>query len=131
MVEYFDAELSGAKAGPDIEANGYYLQAGWIVTGERRAYKTSSGTLDKVSPNKRGGAWEVFARYDSLDVTDSEISPLIDIDGGEANTTTLGVNWYPTSNVKAAFNYIHAQTDNEIGGKDDGDAVAFRLQYIF
>lgn len=131
MAEYFAAKLSAVEDGPDIEATGYYLQAGWIVTGERRAYKTSSGALDKVSPNKGGGAWEVFARYDDLDVTDSEASPLIDIDGGAGNTVTLGVNWYATSNVKAALNVIHAQTDNTIGGEDGGDAVALRLQYVF
>ncbi|MGI9294744.1 MAG: porin [Pseudomonadales bacterium] len=52
-------------------------------------------------------------------------------DGGEGDTVTLGVNWYARSNVKAALNYIHARTDNEIGAEGSGDAVALRLQYLF
>lgn len=132
MAEYLAGELRAADDEPDIEATGYYLQAGWIVTGERRAYKTSNGSLDKVSPNdKRSGAWEVFARYDNLDVTDTEVSQLVDIDGGKGHSATLGVNWYSGSNIKVALNYIHAKTDSEIGGEDGGDAVALRLQYVF
>ncbi len=39
MAEYFSGELQGIDATPDIEASGYYLQTGWVVTGESRDYK--------------------------------------------------------------------------------------------
>ena len=131
MSEYFDGEISGAAGAPELEANGYYVTAGWIVTGEQREYKTGDGTFGKIKPANPGGAWELFARYDFLDVSDTAANPLIAIDAGDASTITAGVNWYATSGVKVALNYVHAETDEAIGGEDSGDAIAVRMQYLF
>ncbi|MCF7980993.1 MAG: porin [Pseudomonadales bacterium] len=131
MAEYFDGEVTGASNLPDLAADGYYFQAGWIVTGESRKYKNGIAAFDSVKPKGANGAWEVFARYDSLDVTGSDSSPLIDLTGEEADTITLGVNWYMNSAVKIAVNYVHAETDVEKSGEDDGDALTARLQIAF
>lgn len=130
QFEYFSAEVSGANA-PDLEADGYYLQAGWTLTGEQRSYKNSLGAFDKIKPAGAGGAWELFARYDALDVSDTEPNAAISTDGGDANTLTLGVNWYMNSHVKIALNYIRAETDQLINGEDDGDALVGRFQFLF
>ncbi len=131
MAEYFDGEISGASGTPDLEADGYYLQAGWIVTGENRSYKNGIAAFDKVKPKGKGGAWEVFARYDSLDVTGGDASPLVDFTGEEAQTLTLGVNWYVSPAVKIALNYVHAETEVKKSGEDDGDALTARLQIAY
>lgn len=136
MSEYFDGEISGAAGAPEIEANGYYVQAGWVITGEQRAYKTSDGIFDKIKPANPGGAWEVFARYDFLDVSDTAADPLVVIDAGDASTITAGVNWYATSGVKIALNFVHAETDEKFFGangkaEDSGNAIAARVQYLF
>ena len=131
MAEYFDGEVSGASNLPDLAADGYYFQAGWVVTGEKRKYKNEIAAFDSVKPNGANGAWEIFARYDSLDVTGSDASPLVDLTGEEAETITLGVNWYVSSAVKIALNYVHAETDVAISGEDDGDALTARLQIAF
>ncbi len=131
MAEYFSGKLHGADASPDIKATGYYLQGGWIVTGESRDYKTSNGSFGKVAANRDIGAWEVFARYDKLDTSDSGTDPLLDIEGGKGDTVTLGVNWYANRDVKVAVNYVYARTDDEIGGEDSGNALVLRLQYLF
>lgn len=129
MAEYFDGEVSGSGSTPDLEADGYSLQLGWIVTGEHRSYKTAIGAFDKVKPSSADGAWEVFARFDTLDVDNS--NPLIDSGVEEADTLTLGVNWYMNSNVKVALNYVNVETDGEINTEDDGDALVARLQFAF
>ncbi|MGI9287975.1 MAG: OprO/OprP family phosphate-selective porin [Pseudomonadales bacterium] len=131
MSEYFDGEISGAPGAPEIEANGYYVTAGWVITGEQRGYKTAEGVFDKIKPANPVGAWEVFARYDFLDVSDTAASPQIAIDAGDASTITAGVNWYATNGVKVALNFVHAETDEAIGGEDSGDAIALRMQYLF
>jgi len=131
MAEYFDGEVSGASGASDLEADGYYLQAGWIVTGESRAYKNGIAAFDKVKPKSPGGAWELFARYDSLDVTGSDADPLVEFSGEESDTLTLGVNWYFNPAVKIAFNYVHAETDTLIADEDDGDAFTARLQIAY
>jgi len=131
MAEYFDGEISGANGAPDIEADGYYVQAGYILTGESRSYKTGIGAFDKVKPSGPGGAWEVFARYDELDVSDNNNLPPVQLIGDTGNTLTMGVNWYANELVKIAVNYVHAETDEEIGGEDDGDAIVGRIQFAF
>ncbi len=131
MAEYFDGEVSGESGAPDLNADGYYVQAAWIVTGESRKYKNNIGAFGKVQPKGQNGAWEVFARYDSLDTTQSDDSPLVQLTGEEAETLTLGVNWYMTSAVKVALNYVHAETDEAINNEDDGDALTARLQIAF
>jgi phosphate-selective porin OprO and OprP len=131
MAEYFDGEISGANGAPDIEADGYYVQLGWILTGETRSYKTDIAAFDKVKPSGPDGAWEVFARYDELDVSDTDNIPPVQLIGETGNTLTLGVNWYANELVKIALNYVHAETDEEISGEDDGDAVVGRIQFAF
>ena len=131
MSEYFEGEIAGAEGAPDLEANGYYVTVGWAITGEQREYKTSDSTFDKIKPANSGGAWEVFARYDFLDVSDTALSPLVGISAGDASSITAGVNWYVNSDVKVALNYVHVETDETIDDEDSGDAIALRLQYLF
>ncbi len=126
--EYFDGEIDVDDFPVTIEADGYYLQAGYILTGESRSYKTGIGAFDKVKPAADSGAWEVFARFDNLNVDNS--AP-VSVTAGEADTLTLGVNWYLNSMIKVALNYVNVETDMPINGEDDGDAIAARLQVVF
>ena len=127
-AEYFDGEIDVDDIDVTVEADGYYLQAGYILTGESRSYKTGSAVFDKVKPAGERGAWEVFARYDSLDVDNP--SP-VSVTAGEAETLTLGINWYLNPMVKMAVNYVNVETDTAINGEDDGDAIVGRLQLAF
>ena len=132
MAEYFEGEVEapGNVAGSDdIEVDGYYVQASYFLTGENRKYKTDSASFDKVKPSSADGAWEIFARMSELN---ADMGSNIALTGGEdAQTTTLGVNYYMNSNVKIALNYVNAETDAPIGGEDDGDAIVGRLQIAF
>mgnify|MGYP000172993338 CR=1 FL=1 len=49
----------------DASRKGLYVQAGWIVTGESRPYK--SGVFKRVKPGNSSGAWEVVVRYEDGD----------------------------------------------------------------
>ncbi len=131
MAEYFDGEISGAAGAPDIEADGYSVQLGWILTGETRSYKPEIAAFDKIKPSSPDGAWEIFTRYDELDVSDNDNVAPVQLIGETGNTLTLGVNWYANELVKVALNYVHAETDEEIGGEDNGDAIVSRIQFAF
>ncbi|MFA5629872.1 MAG: porin [Porticoccaceae bacterium] len=128
MAEYFDGEIDVDGTSYTIEADGYYVTAGYILTGEKREYSTSSGAFGGVKPASAGGAWEVFARYDALDVDNS--LPIA-VSGEKADSWTLGVNWYMNSLMKLSVNYVNVSTDARIGGEDDGDAIVARLQVAF
>lgn len=123
----------------DIEADGFYVQAAYTLTGEARGYKL--GRFDALKPqNKQIGAWEVFYRYDDFTVEDSNAVTSLTRDAGdtEAKVHNLGVNWYVNEAVKLSGVYVMAKTDNVYNaadgvrtGDDDGDGFVFRAQYVF
>jgi len=132
MAEYFTGEIDAPDSvagSDDIEVDGYYVQAGYFLTGESRKYKTSIAAFDKVKPANASGAWEVFGRYSMMN---ADTGSNIKLTGGEdARVMTLGVNYYMNSNVKLALNYVKSETDAPINGEDDGDAIVGRLQFVF
>lgn len=88
----------------DPELHGYYFQAAYFLTGERRPYRTG-GTFDRVRPRANfldggPGAWEVGVRYAKIDLTEGVIQP-----PGELSDVTLGVNWYWNPHVRWMFNF--------------------------
>jgi phosphate-selective porin OprO/OprP len=110
-----DREISTNE---DLDFSGFYVEGGWFLTGESMNYKPSKGIYRRVTPKgivgKGGiGAWQVAMRYSSLDLTDE------DIIGGEEENFTLGLNWYATSNIRFAANYVNVLDVD--GGTNDGD----------
>ncbi len=131
MAEYYDGEIDAPEGvvSDDLEADGYYVQVGYVLTGESRKYKKSSASFGKIKPKSESGAWEVFARIDHISADDGTNINLVG--GDDADALTLGVNWYANSNVKLSLNYVSVETDEDINGDDDGDAITARLQYAF
>ena len=90
--EYTVAEADNAAIG-DPSFDGWYVQAGYLLTGEIRPYDTKNGAFKRLSPKQnfgkggRGG-WEVAVRYSTLDLNDAGIQ------GGELEDLSLAVNWY-------------------------------------
>ena len=73
------------------------------MTGESHAsgYRLSSGEFKGIKPtnyfdlsNGGIGAWELSARYASIDLNDGDIT------GGKEDALSLGVNWYINQNVR-------------------------------
>ncbi len=119
----------------DVDVDGYYVQASYFLTGEQRGYKGEAGKFDKVKPKGPRGAWELVAKYE-----DGEVDADVLDDDAEYELLTLGVNWYPTNNVKFMLNYLDADTEGfsstdgallDTIGEEDGNAVSFRAQYAF
>ncbi|MCC6073858.1 OprO/OprP family phosphate-selective porin [Pseudomonas sp. GCM10022188] len=136
--EYLQRTLEADAAAEDIEADGFYVQAAYTLTGEARDYKL--GKFDKIKPaNKQTGAWEVFYRYDDFTVEDDNglsltngtfVREVGEVDGKAHN---LGVNWYANEAVRVSATYVKATTDgitNSVGD-DDGDGFVLRAQYAF
>ena len=78
--EYIHADISRENGMSGVDFDGAYVQGSWFLTGEHRAYNARKGIFDAVKPNdpfSRGrgaGAWEVAARYSTLDLTDGGIT---------------------------------------------------------
>jgi len=100
----------------DLDFHGWYVQAAYFLTGESRKYK--KGAFGSITPKsvvgRNGfGAWQLAARYSLIDLNDN------DIDGGEAENVTIGLNWIPTPTLRFSGNYV--RTLNIDGGLYDGD----------
>lgn len=130
--EYVRTWVARALEGnPDLSFDGWYLEGSWILTGESRPYRADSATMGGIRPKgivgKGGwGAWQLAVRFSSLDLSDE------DIDGGRQQNLTLGLNWYPTPNIRFMTNYVRVLDLK--GGAFDGvepDAFQARAQFHF
>lgn len=123
QAEYTRASVERDNAG-DVDFDGWYLQSSYFLTGESRPYK--NGVFGGIKPNHRIGeggigAWEVAIRYSSLDLNDG------DIRGGEADSMTLGLNWYPVPMLRFSADYVHV-LDIDGGPYDGQEPKVFQVR---
>jgi len=134
-AEYTVAESdSVAFAADDPTFDGGYVQVGCFLTDDRRRYKTSSGTFDRMKPGKNFGegggigAWEVAVRYSAADLSDAlPNDPL----AGELEDVSLGLNWYPNPATRVMLDYVMAGPDLEAADAGSADFVTLRVQLDF
>lgn len=130
-------------AGDTVTLPSYYVQFGYILTGEVRPYNKANAVLGRIKPKhpfERGcgwGAWEVAARYSYIDL--NPIAPYSSggagllpgqPPGGALNDMTLGLNWYLNNNLKVQFQYVRAMLNTSVASSST-DIVAFRTQLDF
>lgn len=115
VSEYIQANVRSTTFNDPV-FKGYYLVASYTITGEMRPYNKRSGVFKRVNVangiNTGGwGALEVYSRWSSIDLADQSI------DGGEMNTFSIGINWYPVSAIQANVNYRYSTLDRlgEVG----------------
>jgi len=82
------------------------------------------GRFRGISPSKRGGAWELTARYSHIDLDDGGVR------GGTEDNFTLGLNWYANEHLRIMSNYIKVRSERR-GDSDDPDILLVRAQITF
>jgi len=135
QAEYLTMDVSRDNGAPDADFSGWYAQAGYILTGESRPYKVSSGTFGRIKPkspfdieNGGWGAFEVVGRYSNTDLNDTGAGIL----GGELDVITGGINWYVNNNIRVMANYRLAETDqNGVVPNDEPKSFTLRTQFDF
>jgi phosphate-selective porin OprO/OprP len=120
--------IQASTSSPTVaDFGGWYVQAGWFITGETRPYKRSEGVFDRVKPNADflsgggAGAWEVALRYGSLDLSDRLVN------GGEQDGFGVALNWYLNPASRLMLDWV--STDLE--GSGNADFLLLRLQVDF
>lgn len=121
QAEYMRSTVDTNSFG-DLDFDGWYVQGSFFLTDDHRPYDFKPGDFDKVTPKasvgKGGyGAWELAARYETLDLGDADVLP--GNNAGEIDNMTLGVNWYATRNVRFTVNY------NQVMDISDGAFAGF------
>ncbi|NCF99121.1 MAG: hypothetical protein GWP39_06365 [Planctomycetia bacterium] len=111
QAEFVQSSLDAA------EATSWYLQGSYFLTGESRAYKTSSGIFSRVKPNNNygpdgTGAIEVALRIQEMDLEEM-------LAGETAEAVSIGVNWHLNPNARVMFNLVNAApSENSAYGND-------------
>jgi phosphate-selective porin OprO and OprP len=107
----------------DPDFGGYYVEASWFATGERRRYAPGNAAFQAprapLMPfDGRGGwgAWELALRYSHTDLNYREgvratAADPVSLRGGEQSILGAGLNWYLNPNVKLMFNYLRVDVD--------------------
>ena len=128
QAEYISTSVNRDGAS-DLDFDGWYVEMAYFLTGESRQYK--HGKFAKPLPQSNVGeggmgAWQLALRYSTLDLSDGLI------EGGEVDTMTLGLNWFPTPTLRFTANYVDVLDVD--GGPNDGlesSVLQLRSQWAF
>jgi phosphate-selective porin OprO/OprP len=117
--------------GTEGTANGAYVHVSWFLTGENRRFEKFGQHGPQFGRNKprenfsakpgawKPGAWELKARWSHLDLNN--------LQRGQYNDLSVGVNWYWSDRVRMMMDWIHPITsDDAIFGATESDIVGLR-----
>jgi phosphate-selective porin OprO/OprP len=134
------ADLPGLS---NVNFDGGYGEVSYAITGEARAYNPGSASYGGLTPlhpfSLTGGglgAIELAGRVSVVDLND-QLATANGVAGGRQTVYTAGLNWYPNSNVRFMFNYLHGDISKQISALNSGnsgssfDAFAMRTQIAF
>jgi phosphate-selective porin OprO and OprP len=134
MGEYFHYSIDRIGA-PSVDFNGGYVDASYSFGG-RRHYKAGAGGYTGVIPDAplswSEGGWgavELAARYSIVDLNDLGVTT--PIGGGEQQTYTIGMNYYPNDNLRFMLDLEHVDVSVPAGFSGKGasfDEIGFRTQ---
>ncbi len=95
-----------------------YVQAGWMILGEKQNYNKTTGLAAAASPK----SLEVLARYDHLNLHE----------GGQQNDVTVGINYFFNKYINVKANYIFAANKDKNGdNKLNHNLMQLRMQFSF
>ena len=123
QAEWKVAPIRSTEKG-DPQFEGWYAYGSYFLTGENRAYRSTG--FQRLRPfrnfldNGGLGAWELAARYSTLDLASRGIDNAdAPIKGTRLNNLTFALNWYWNPMTLMRFTLIRADIH------DYGDVWAF------
>jgi phosphate-selective porin OprO/OprP len=120
--------------GDAVNANGAYVHLSYFLTGENRIYERFGqhgaqfgrnqpySNVFAVDGCRSWGAWEAKIRTSYLD--------LDQVDAGQYQDLTIGMNWYWSDRTRVMFDWIHPWTTQEtVFGTAEADILAVRFDW--
>jgi phosphate-selective porin OprO and OprP len=122
-----DIQRQSGSGQSDLFFDGWYAQGGWLLTGESRPYDSQRGIFLPIKPDGKYGAFELAFRFSTVDLNDEIVV------GGDADLITAAINWYITSRIRLAFNYIDVLSLDGAGPADNDEpsVLTARAQVVF
>ncbi len=117
----------------DFDAQGYYVDFYWSITGEPRAYRGNQGSFGPVAPARpvtAGGPGHLMlsARYDFVDLSDDAFAAAT---RGEQSAYAIGLDWIPIDHVRFKLNYALSEMDRTGPATVDEEAQVLTLRTQF
>ncbi len=124
--EYFDVDRITPVGSPILSNphfEGWYVEGGWMLTGEMRHYNPQTASFDGPTIthpfDPAAGSWgavELAARFSDMDLnyhdTPEGTAPALDaIRGGDTKIVSAGLNWYWNPLVRFMFDYQRVWLD--------------------
>ncbi|MBO7184096.1 MAG: hypothetical protein J6V49_08180 [Bacteroidales bacterium] len=113
---YLDASKSSVKI--LHPAYGWYAQASYMLFGGKQNYDAGGAKYTRVRRGQDWGDVELCARVDYLNLNIAQ-----EYMGGSAYGYALGLNFYPSENVKFVINYQFNDQDVFANGKGEQDGT--------
>lgn len=106
-------DVSGVGV-PDLDTDGAYATATWMLTGERRP------ASDRIRPARPlldvggsgWGAWELALRYEFYKLRHGADSAGAAPVGNRYDAVVAGVNWYPNEFFRLSLNYVYGHFEH-------------------
>ncbi len=131
QTEYTATSLNRLNDLEDLSFSGGYIYGAFFLTDDTHPYDSNSAEFGKVRPSSKSGAWEVAARFSTVDMDDGDVT------GGSSDSITLGVNYYANANIRIYLNYgmvdnnETADSKGSLVGDDDFSYVQMRFLAAF
>ncbi len=138
----YTSYAKGARNPVQVPLSGWYVQAGYVLTGEELEKRTVIAPKHpfNLKPGKFGlGAFEVHSRYANLNVGREVFTYGLsdpNLWSNSAGVIDTGLNWYLNRYLKIYFDWQHSMFGNPIyyapgGFQKTADMYWFRVQLYF
>ncbi|HIA28113.1 MAG TPA: hypothetical protein EYN79_08400 [Planctomycetes bacterium] len=132
QTEYMVAspEVAG---GEELNFSHWYVEGSYVLTGEHRSYKKSSGVFGGVRPktiwgsDEGKGALQAAVRISSTDFEDGTVN------GGAMDQVALGFNWILNPACRVMIDHVRATSEpvGQTAIDADSQALTMRFQITF
>ncbi len=132
QAEYMTTNLTRLENLEDLSFGGGYVYATYFLTDDAHPYDSNTAEFGRIKPSAKSGAWELTARYSTVDMDDKDIL------AGGSDSMTFGINYYANANVRLYLNYGMVNNnenatakDGSLAGDDDFSYVQMRFLAAF
>jgi phosphate-selective porin OprO/OprP len=118
----------------DLDVKGFYINLGYILTGEDIPRDQPIKPLVNFDPSEGGwGAWQLVWRYQVLKTNDDLLRLGLTSGSDEAQSVTIGLNWFPNRHIRFQINFDHAWFEDEIivHGKSLDNESIFTTRFLY
>ncbi|SCA63785.1 hypothetical protein SCG7109_BD_00040 [Chlamydiales bacterium SCGC AG-110-M15] len=139
MAEYIALERNHVLTGAidnSLTSRSWYFAGTYLLTGEKAVSNKAVTPLEPFSHETGGkGAWELAYRYEELRTSAQAFNDGLIAGARSVKGTTLGLNWYPNTQVRAAVNLVRTNFgENLTFGtlvRDYENAAIVQVQFVF